>query len=124
MYELSVEREFCAAHAITINGRREPTHGHNWRVTLVVQGDQLDSNGLLCDFHVLERQLDEVIGPLNNADLNRIPPFDRVNPTAEHVVKHIAEAVGPRLPKRVKLAKASVTEAPGCTATYWNGSKR
>src|SRR4051812_35540071 len=98
MYELSVEREFCAAHAITMAGQREPMHGHNWRVTVVVAGEKLDANGLLCDFHLIERQLDRVIGQVHNRTLNEIPPFDRINPTAEHVARHFADAVAAALP--------------------------
>jgi 6-pyruvoyltetrahydropterin/6-carboxytetrahydropterin synthase len=118
MYELSVERDFCAAHTISIAGRNEPAHGHNWHVTLVVSGDKLNADGLLCDFHWLERRLDEVIGGLHNANLNATPPFDRVNPTAEHVARHIAVSVAPLLPANVKLSRVNLTEAPGCTAIY------
>ena len=118
MFELSVEREFCAAHAITINGRREPVHGHNWRVEVVVAGEALDHNGLLCDFHVLERDIDAVISRFNNADLNALAPFDRLNPTAEHVAQHIGQEVAGKLPARVKMLRATVSEAPGCRATY------
>jgi len=118
MFELSVRREFCAAHAITIAGRREPTHGHNWGVTVVVTGEQLDANGLLCDFHLIERELDRVIGEFHNRDLNVVSPFDRVNPTAEHVARHIAEAIGPLPCKGAVVDRVIVTEAPGCAATY------
>ena len=124
MFELSVEREFCAAHAIIINGHREPVHGHNWRVRIVVQGDELDSNGLLCDFHLIERELDRIIKPFHNNDLNAVPPFDRINPTAEHVARHIAETLQPKLPRQVTLTRASVTEAPGCIATFWTHQGR
>ncbi|MCP3905503.1 MAG: 6-carboxytetrahydropterin synthase [Planctomycetes bacterium] len=122
-YELSVDREFCAAHALVIAGQREPVHGHNWHVTLVVAGDALDGDGLLCDFHLLERELDDVLAPLDNADLNATPPFDEVNPTAEHVARHIAEQMRRRLAacgetSHVHVVSASVTEAPGCRATY------
>lgn len=118
MYELTVERVFCAAHAIVINGRREPVHGHNWRVRLTVSGRELDSNGLLCDFHALERVLDNVIGRYNNANLNEIPPFDRINPTAEAVARTIGEQVLPKLPRGVNLTRLALTEAPGCEATW------
>lgn len=118
MYELSVEREFCAAHAILINGRREPVHGHNWRVTIVVAGSTLDENDLVCDFHVLERDIDEVISRFNNADLNTTTPFDRINPTAERVAQHIGEEVAKKLPVRVKMLRTTVTEAPGCKASF------
>jgi 6-pyruvoyltetrahydropterin/6-carboxytetrahydropterin synthase len=118
MFELSVEREFCAAHAIVINGHREPVHGHNWRVKVVVEGSQLDANGLLCDFHVIEREVDHTIAPFHNNNLNEVSPFDRINPTAEHVAQQIAHAIEKRLPKTATLRTVTVSEAPGCTATY------
>jgi 6-pyruvoyltetrahydropterin/6-carboxytetrahydropterin synthase len=118
MFELSVEREFCAAHAIVINGHREPIHGHNWRVKVVVAGTQLDSNGLLCDFHIIERAIDQVIAPFHNQHLNEVAPFDRVNPTAEHVAQKIAEGLKGNVPRSAKLQSVSVSEAPGCVATY------
>ncbi len=118
MFELSVEREFCAAHAITINGAREPTHGHNWKLQVVVGGESLVRDGLLCDFHLIERNLDEIIRPYHHNDLNATPPFDRLNPTAEHVAMHIAQELSRRLPKQVRMLRATVSEAPGCKATY------
>lgn len=118
MYELTVERTFCAAHAIVMGGQREPMHGHNWHLTMIVAGVSLDGDGLLCDFHALEASVDAIIDPLNNCNLNETPPFDEVNPTAEHLARHIAEAIRAKLPTGVKLQSVSVTEAPGCTATY------
>ncbi|MHC5022410.1 MAG: 6-pyruvoyl trahydropterin synthase family protein [Planctomycetota bacterium] len=118
MYELSIERDFCAAHAITISGEREPLHGHTWHVTAAVAGEALDADGLLCDFHDLEAALDAIIDRLHNRDLGLTPPFDETNPTAEHVARHIADAMARQLPEGVRLARVSVTEAPGCTATW------
>lgn len=118
MFELTVEREFCAAHAIVINGVREPRHGHNWRLVVAVAGPRLDDDGLLCDFHVIEQALDRVLEPLRNVDLNETPPFDRVNPTAENVARHVAESILGGLPVGVRLDHVSVTEAPGGRATY------
>ena len=118
MFELSVQREFCAAHAITIAGKREPTHGHNWHVTATVRGEGLDDDGLLCDFHEVQRALDDVLAPLCDVDLNATPPFDRLNPTAEHVARHIADLLSRTLAGRARIARVTVTEAPGCAATY------
>jgi 6-pyruvoyltetrahydropterin/6-carboxytetrahydropterin synthase len=118
MYELVVERDFHATHAVTVDGRREAAHDHIWHVSVVVAGPALDSEGLLCDFHVVERQLDRVLEPLRDRDLNQTPPFDHVNPTAEMIARHIAELIRPGLPAGVALAGVSVGEAPGCTATY------
>ena len=118
MFELCVQREFCAAHAIAIQGRSEPVHGHNWSVEVVVWGEKLDTNGILLDFHQVERQLDSIIAPFHNGDLNRTAPFDRINPTAEHVAQHIAQSIAQRLPSHVRLRRVTVGEAPGCRATY------
>lgn len=123
MYEITVETEFAAAHAIVMGGRREPVHGHNWRVCVAVAGDSLDEDGLLCDFHAIESSLQEIVRPFQNRDLNSTAPFDRVNPTAELVARHIADALGAALPARdaargVRVASVRVTEAPGCAAIY------
>jgi 6-pyruvoyltetrahydropterin/6-carboxytetrahydropterin synthase len=122
MHELTVTAEFAAAHAITIAGVRETLHGHNWRVTASVAGDRLDADGLLCDFHLVEECLREIVAPLHNSNLNETPPFDRLNPTAEHVAQHIArrmrDALAPELPSGVAVRRVGVTEAPGCEAIH------
>ena len=118
VYELTIQSEFCAAHAIVVAGGREPVHGHNWRVTATIAADALDSDGLVCDFHKLHKQLRDILAPLNNADLNRTPPFDELNPTAEHVAMHIGRQLASTIPTPARLVRLRVTEAPGCAATY------
>jgi 6-pyruvoyltetrahydropterin/6-carboxytetrahydropterin synthase len=120
MFQLQVEGEFCAAHAIMIAGAREPLHGHNWRVTAVVEGSTLDSDGLLCDFHTVKAVLDEIIAPFHNRNLNEVDPFTRLNPTAELVARHIADALAGRLDEALaphaRVHSVRVTESIGCAA--------
>lgn len=129
MYELTIETVFAAAHAIVMNGQREPVHGHNWHVTACVAGDALDSDGLLCDFHEVESALRHITGGFHNKDLNASPPFDKVNPTAELIARHIGEELARHIPARsaagnaarargVRVAWIRVTEAPGCAAIW------
>jgi 6-pyruvoyltetrahydropterin/6-carboxytetrahydropterin synthase len=118
MYEIEVERDFSAAHAITIEGRQEVAHRHAWHVSVAVSGSRLDGDGLLCDFHVLEDMVEAIVDRLHGKDLNKTPPFDEINPSAEMVACHIAEGLASTLPDGVVLSRVSVTEAPGCTATY------
>lgn len=120
-----VQSEFCAAHALTlggVGGTREPVHGHNWRVEAVVEGPDLDQDGLLCDFHAVEAALATVIAPLDNADLNTAPPLEGLNPTAEIVARVICEGLAAALKGQLapgaRVARVSVTEAPGCRAEY------
>ncbi len=129
MFQISVDREFCAAHALVIRGVREPVHGHNFRLTVTVAGDSLDADGLLLDFHALERLVDEIIRPLNTADINALPAFaGKQNPTAELIAKHIGDRVssglsaiapgGANTPPPPRLASVRLTEAPGCAVVY------
>jgi 6-pyruvoyltetrahydropterin/6-carboxytetrahydropterin synthase len=124
MYELTLETVFSAAHAIVVGGVRERVHGHDWRVTACVEGEELDAEGLLVDFHAVERVLHGITSRLHNTHLNEASPFDRVNPTAEQVAAHIARELGSGLEREVggsrgvRVAWVRVTEAPGCAATY------
>lgn len=122
MFELTVEAAFCAAHAISIAGVKEPVHGHNFRLTATIAGETLDHDGLLCDFHTVEGALREIIRPFHNQNLNDTPPFDRVNPTAERIAEYIAielgNALNQALAPHARVAAVRVTEAEGCAAIF------
>jgi len=123
MFELTVKSTFCAAHSISIGGTAEPLHGHNWHVTVTVRAEQLDPDGLVCDFHTVHDKLREAIDSFDNNNLNEIPPFNAVNPTAELVAKHIADSLtaslGDGLAPYARIAAVRVTESEGCSATYF-----
>ncbi|MSR68978.1 MAG: 6-carboxytetrahydropterin synthase [Phycisphaerales bacterium] len=118
MFELEVRRTFSAAHSVKIRGEQEPLHGHDWQVDVVVRAADLDSEGMACDFHELERALDSVLRPFASRNLNETPPFDARNPTAEAVAQYIAQEMNLCLPARVAIQSVRVTEAPGCAARY------
>lgn len=124
-YEIQVEGEFCAAHALRLpDGTLEPVHGHNWHVTVVVGSDKLDAMGVVMDFHVLEGALTTLLAQVNNTLLNDVPPFvdhdgqSGVNPSAELVATWIGDQMAVDLPAGVTVSWVSVTEAPNCTAVY------
>ena len=122
MYELEVCCTFSAAHALTIGGRREPLHGHDWHVSVILAGDQLDGDGLLCDFHTVRDQLVEIVHPFDNDNLNDAEAFEETNPSAEHVARYIHRELSARLDEALapfaRVAAVRVTESPGCAATY------
>ena len=118
-FAIEVETSFAAAHAIVLGGVRERLHGHNWRVQVSVGGDSLDGELLLCDFHAVEGMLAAVTAPFRDGNLNETAPFDRMNPTAEALARHIAGELAARLTAadpRVHLEWVRVTEAPNCIA--------
>lgn len=118
MYTIRVEHTISAAHALEIGGSRETVHGHNWRVQVSLAGPSLDADGLLVDFHKMEDALRAVLAPYSNRLMNEVPPFDRINPSAELFAQYIAITMGSRVPRGVRVASTTVSEAPGCTATY------
>ena len=118
VYQLSVKTSFSAAHALVLSGEREQVHGHDWHLTVLVEGAVLDEDGLLCDFHALESLVDRIVAPFRNADLNAAEAFSGRNPSAENVVEFIGRALVLELPAEIRLARISVTEAPGCVA-HW-----
>ena len=122
MFTIQVTHEFCAAHSIILLGAQEPIHGHNFKTTAIISGDQLDHEGLLCDFHLVEQTLIKICQPFTNNNLNTTPPFDTLNPTAEHIAQYIADQLADQLDTnlapRAMVHSVSITEAPNCLATY------
>lgn len=116
-FSVTTTRVFCAAHAIRFpDGAIETLHGHNWEVRVTVGAERLDAIGFVMDFHDLESQLDAILLPLKNANLNDVIDLTDLNPTAENVAFHIARRLS--LPPHARLESVEVTEAPGCIATY------
>lgn len=119
MYELRIERVFRASHALRLyDGQMEPMHLHAWRTLVYVRAAELDEIDVVIDFHQLERIVGDAVGRFEGASLNSHPAFEGVNPSAERVAERIFHDIAPQLPDRVELVKVTVTEAPGCRATY------
>lgn len=120
MYELVVEEEFSAAHQLRYTPHdAEPLHGHNWRVQVAVTAEDLDEHGLVMDFSHLRAEVRAEVAPLSQRFLNEIPPFTKVEPSAENVAKWLHERVTERVNSaRVRVSKVSVWESSSAGATY------
>jgi len=116
-FEITTTRTFSAAHQLRLyDSSLEPLHGHNWRVRVTVGAGQLDSIGVVMDFHELERLLDAVLEPLHNRHLNDTAAFKSLNPSAEHVAMHIGRSL--RLPQGMALLGVEVWETDENSAVY------
>lgn len=105
MYEVTIIKSFSAAHVLAeIGGKCEELHGHNFKVEATVAASDLSSTGLLIDFRVFKKWLDEILEDIDHKHLNIIPLFDGINPSAENIAKYICE----KLELKVKTAKARV----------------
>lgn len=113
VYEISVDENFAAGHYLrNYQGKCENQHGHNYRVRVTMGGLQLDSTGLLYDFVHLKQVIQSVIRSLDHRNLNDLAPFDKLNPSAENIAKHIYD-------EAVKQMKKSANEASISAVTVW-----
>lgn len=119
MFEIRVSRRFNALHALLISeGVYEPLHGHDWVVTVSVRSKSLDQIDTVMDFHELERMLDNLLLPLQGGNLNHSELLSGVNTSAERLAERLAHRLAPLLPEPTRLKKVTVTESPGCDASY------
>jgi 6-pyruvoyltetrahydropterin/6-carboxytetrahydropterin synthase len=122
MYEVSVDESFAAAHNLRgYKGKCEDLHGHNYKVRVTLAGPELDSVGLLYDFVHLKQVIQSVIRSLDHKYLNELPPFDKVNPSAENIARHIHDEAAKQMravPHGAKISSITVWETDVTAATY------
>jgi 6-pyruvoyltetrahydropterin/6-carboxytetrahydropterin synthase len=121
MFEVSVEQTFAAGHALrNYKGKCENVHGHNYRVRITMQGDQLDSTGLLVDFLDVKSLIGGVVDYLDHQFINDLPPFDELNPSAENIAKYFYDRVNGGLKNEVPVRVSEVTiwETDTSSAVY------
>jgi len=121
MFDVSLERTFAAGHALrNYKGSCEDVHGHNFRVRVTVSGEQLDSTGLLVDFLELKSLIDGVIAYLDHKFINDLPPFDKINPSAENLAKYFYDrvSVGMKNDVPVRISEVCVWETDTSSAVY------
>ena len=120
MYEISVERHFDAAHFLRgYRGKCEAMHGHRFRVVAKVKADELDDIGLAYDFVELKKHLDDILVRFDHTCINDVPPFDKINASAENIARTIYQELEPKLASApVSISAVDVWESPQSRVTY------
>jgi len=118
-YTLTVKDHFDAAHALVgYPGECRELHGHTWDVEISVCGRELDEVGIVYDFKDLKADLASILTDYDHVFLNEVPPFDRINATAENLARIIFERIELLLPEHIDLEEVSVWESPIAKLTY------
>ena len=116
-FEIATTRSFSAAHQLKMyDGSLESLHGHNWQIRVTVGSAELDEIGVVMDFHELQRRVNAIVDPMHNVNLNDLPAFRSINPSAENVARVVARAL--RIDAPAKLLSVEVWETPDCKAVY------
>jgi len=125
MFEVTVEKSFAAGHALRgYKGKCENVHGHNYKIRVTLEGEQLDNIGLLYDFKELKGEIVRTADRLDHQFMNDIPPFDKINPSAENLARYFYEESEKHLaaakpPNGVRVKSVTVFETDVTTATYY-----
>lgn len=104
MYEIVVEQHFEAAHFLRgYQGKCENIHGHRYSVIVRLKAVRLNDIGLAYDFTDVKRHLKGILTRFDHTSLNDIPPFDKINPSAENIARMFFEEL------KMKLTDEPVT---------------
>jgi 6-pyruvoyltetrahydropterin/6-carboxytetrahydropterin synthase len=89
MYEIYVAVRFEAAHRLVGDfGPATRTHGHTYRMEVIVRGKHLGDDGTLYDIEGLGQAVERLAGSMHYRDLNEVPGLEGVNTTAEAVASY------------------------------------
>lgn len=107
MYTVIKKLEISAAHrlCLTYPSKCTELHGHNWEITVYCRAEQLNADGMVTDFTLIKKSVQE---RLDHKVLNDVLPF---NPTAENLARWICEQIP-------HCFKVEVQESAGNTAIY------
>jgi 6-pyruvoyltetrahydropterin/6-carboxytetrahydropterin synthase len=98
MYEIYVAARFEAAHRLVGDfGPAARTHGHTYRMEVILRGQHLADDGTLYDIGELGQAVEGLAGSMHYRDLNEVPGLADVNTTAEAVASYCWEKLAQSL---------------------------
>ena len=130
MYVVKVCRHIDAAHFLRgYRGKCEQVHGHRFKIVVYVEADFTGADGMVCDFALLKRMIDEVVvSRYDHVLLNDVAPFDEIDPTAENLAREFFLLLDERMGRRstgsspqtapVRLRCVEVWESPDCCGAF------
>ena len=122
-WRLTIDEAFCASHQLrNYNGKCEHLHGHNFGVSVEVEGTELDpAVEILFDYGELKRMTREAVKELDHQHLNDLDAFAVRNPSSENIARHLYREIKAglaALAPHAQLKSVSVSEKGTSRATY------
>ncbi len=121
MHLVNVEANYDSAHFLRkYKGKCERMHGHHYVVQVALMAETLNESGIAFDFVHVKRHLRELAEHLDHENLNELPPFDELEPSAENQARYFYDELKRRLPPEMAqaLVYARVWETPTQWAQY------
>ena len=121
-FTVRVEARFEAAHFLReYRGISEPLHGHSYKVEadLAGRGGGVDADAIAVDFVSAKRKLELLAKKLDYGCINDVPPFDRINPSAENIAEWFARELQAAVEDEAAVVVAvTIWEGPVNAVTF------
>lgn len=118
MYIVSVEAHYDSAHFLRkYRGKCERLHGHHYVVEVALVAEELNEAGIAFDFVDVKRELRALAERLDHENLNELPPFTEVEPSAENQARYFYDELKRRLP--AEMGEAVLYVRVWETPTQW-----
>lgn len=121
MYVVSVQAHYDSAHFLRkYKGKCEKLHGHRYVVEAALVSEELNDSGLAYDFVDVKRHLRELADRLDHENINELPPFTEIEPSAENQARYFFDELKAQMPDGMKdaLLYTKVWETPTQWAQY------
>jgi 6-pyruvoyltetrahydropterin/6-carboxytetrahydropterin synthase len=121
MFVVSVQAHYDSAHFLrNYHGKCERMHGHRYVVELALHTTELDQAGIAFDFVIVKKHLRDLAERLDHENLNELPPFDELEPSAENQARYFFEEMKRLLPSGMSdaILYVKVWETPTQFALY------
>ncbi len=94
--EVGLSRSVRAFHVMPgMAGPEGELHDHDYRIEIVVDREQLDDRGMVCDLDVLEAALVELTGRVEGRNLEEIQPAGVEAVTVEVFARWVHDTLAP-----------------------------
>jgi 6-pyruvoyltetrahydropterin/6-carboxytetrahydropterin synthase len=121
-FTVRVSARFEAAHFLReYRGISEPLHGHSYKVEadLAARAGGVDSDAIAVDFVSARHKLGALAKTLDYGCINDVPPFDRINPSAENIAEWFARELGAAVAGEDAVVRAvTIWEGPVNSVTF------
>lgn len=120
MYVINVRAHYDSAHFLrSYHGKCERLHGHRYVVEAALAFEVLGDGGMAYDFADAKRHLRAIADHLDHENLNDLPPFTEIEPSAENQARWIFDELKIRLAGAgEQLLYVRVWETPNQYAQY------
>src|ERR1700684_3369138 len=94
--EVGLSRSVRAFHIMPgLPGPEGQLHDHDYRIEIVVDREQLDDRGMVCDLDVLEAALAELTSRVDGRNLEEIRPAEAEAVTVEVFARWVHDTLSP-----------------------------